>query len=239
MNKKIILSLLVIFCVVFSAQVVLAASLSVSPTSATKNVGTSFSVSVDVDPAGSQVCVVKGTLVFNNLSCQSISVASGLMAQVTPTCANPNFTIGIPKCITAAQNILSVSVKGNTVGQGSVSSTGVKAINVVGNNAVDVVLSQQNGEYTIRAVPVEVQENVEPETTVQTTESVVTEEQPAEEQAPVAENLIPKEAGVASLADTMGNFFKSPVAIIILIVILILIGLWAFDKFYLSKKKQQ
>jgi len=231
--KKIILSLLVAFSFIFSAQTVFATSLSVSPASATKNVGTSFSVSVVADPAGNQICVVKGTLIFNNLTCQSISVASGLMVLATPTCASPNFTIGIQKCTTALQNILSVSVKGSTAGQGSVSFAGVKAINMVGNNAVDVPLTLQSGAYTIKTVPAQVQQNVEPET-VQTTE-----EQPVVEQQPVAENVIPKEAGVASLADTMGNFFKSPVAIIILIVILILIGLWAFDKFYLSGKKQK
>src|SRR5689334_18965514 len=66
--------------------------------SGSQTIGSSFTSPVTLNAAGNQVCVVKGTIVFTNLNCVGISVNSGLVAQTTPTCDSPSFTIGIPQC---------------------------------------------------------------------------------------------------------------------------------------------
>ena len=136
------------------------AVLSALPLSATNTVSTPFNVSVSIDPSGNNVCVVKGTINFNNLSCQSITLSNGLMAQTIPTCDAPNFTIGIPKCASANQNLFSVSVKGNAAGQGLLSFSGVKVIGA----GTDVAFSLQNSNYEIIPV-VQEQEVVAPVST--------------------------------------------------------------------------
>ena len=147
MNKKIILlSTLVVLGSLVLCQAVYAAnaSLSVVPTTADKSVATAFNVSVNLDAQGNKVCVVKGTLNFNNLTCKGITVASGLMAQITPSCSNPSFTLGIPKCTTTAQNILTVSVKGNAV-EAVASLAGAKVIGV----GVVIASNLNGGKYNI------------------------------------------------------------------------------------------
>ena len=236
--KKYILSLVIILGIAFDGQAVLAvdATISVSPSSATKTAGPPFLVNVQADPAGNKVCVIRGSLALGNLTCQSISVASGLMAQKAPTCANPSFTIGIPKCATSALDLFSVSVKGTEAGQASLAFSGVKAISISGNNAVDVLMTSQNGTYTISAAPTQkpVQPKIEEPATTETTEQPAIQQ--AEKTTQVVENIIPKEAGAASLATTMGNFFSKPITIIIAIIILILLAMWSFGGF-LKKKK--
>jgi len=232
MKKIFLLSLLVILGTALFGQSVLAdnASLLVLPATAQKTIGSTFSVNVQLNPTGNKVCVVKGTLVFDNLSCQNISVASGLMAQVTPTCQNPNFTVGIPNCTTISQNILSVSVKSGAVGDAGVSFSGVKVIGA----GTAILFNSQVGAYNITAVPVEPVVQQTPEEKPVKEEVVI--ETPKETQV-VVENVIPKTAGVAGLSTIFSNPLGSPILIIFIITILILIGLWVFDKFYLSKKR--
>ena len=152
--KKITLLLLSVIGIFGINQIVFAASsiLYVSPSSLNSTVGASSNISVKLDPVGNKICVVKGVLSFDKLSCQSISIASGLMAQTTPTCSSPSFTIGIPKCTTTVQNILSLSAKGTQVGQAAVSLTGV---NIIGAGAT-VPFNTLNGAYNIAAAPVKV-----------------------------------------------------------------------------------
>ena len=146
------------------------AILSVSPLSATSTVSIPFNISAKIEPAGNKVCVVKGTINFDNLSCQNITLASGLMAQTIPTCDAPSFTIGIPKCASASQNLFSVSVKGNAVGKGSLSFSGAKVIGA----GTDVAFTLQNSDYEIIPV-VQEQEVVAPVSTTSEnqTENVV------------------------------------------------------------------
>ena len=122
-------------------------TLSVLPASLNSTIGASFTVTVQLNPANNTVCVAKGTLLFSNVTCQSITIADGVTAQTAPTCASPNFIIGIPKCATTIQNLFSVSVKGNQDGQGNISFTGVK---IIGAGA-DVPFTSQAGVYTIVA----------------------------------------------------------------------------------------
>lgn len=146
--KKIILSLLIsIISLLAGSQIVLADSsvLSALPLSASSTIDTSFDITVQINPANNNVCVVKGTINLNNLSCQKITLTSGLLTQTVPTCEAPNFTIGIPKCATTSQNLFVISVKGIQSGQASSSFSGVKII----GEGKDIANSLQNGAYNI------------------------------------------------------------------------------------------
>jgi hypothetical protein len=157
-NKtKIALSTIVFSSVFAIAGIVAAAansSLYVSPTNITKTVGSTFSTSVGVTPAGNKVCAVEGTLVFNNLSCQSITVADGAMGQTVPSCANPKFLIGIPNCTTSDKVLMTVSVKAGSAGKSSLGATGVDVI----GEGMSVGSTIVSGNYTVNAVVVPVVE---------------------------------------------------------------------------------
>jgi len=156
MNKKIILlSVLVVLGVVALGQVAYAATSTVSvlPATANKNVGTTFNATVNLVPQGNKVCVVKGTLSFVNLTCRSISVDPVFEYAIkTPTCASPSFTLGIPGCTTTTQNVLTVSVKGNNIGQAILPFTGIKLIGGP-DGGTDVTFLANGGLYNITAVP--------------------------------------------------------------------------------------
>ena len=148
--KKTLLTLLIVVGIFGANQIIYAdtSTLFISPASLNIAVGKTFNVSVQLNPANNKVCVVKGTLSFDNLSCQSIIVSSGLMAQVAPSCADPSFIIGIPKCATTNQSILSASVKGIKAGQESLSFTGVKIVGA----GMDIPFNVQSSVYNIAAV---------------------------------------------------------------------------------------
>ena len=65
-------------------------SLYVSPATSTVNAGSNVTVSAIAGTSGDKICAVQGTIVFNNLTCQSITLASGVMAQTQPTCSSPS-----------------------------------------------------------------------------------------------------------------------------------------------------
>lgn len=150
MNKKVISILIfAVLGALVSGQAIYAANsiLSVFPASGSKNAGESFDITVQIDPQGNKVCVVKGTLSLDNLTCGSIAVASGITAQTMPTCTSPSFILGIPRCAITAQNVLVVSVRGNKVGQAKASLTG---FSVIGVGAL-VPSGLQGGTYNIIA----------------------------------------------------------------------------------------
>jgi len=84
--------------------------------SSINNAGDVFNVSARVNPSENKVCLVEGNLSFNNLSCQSISLSDGIIAQSAPTCSNPYFLLGIPGCTTTDKAIFIVSAKAKFVG---------------------------------------------------------------------------------------------------------------------------
>lgn len=250
MKKIILLSLLAIIGTLGIAQLVYAdtATLSVYPSSLDSAVGTPFNVSVQLNPASSKVCVIKGTLNFNNLSCQNITVASGFMTQVAPTCASPSFTLGIPQCTTTAQNIFSVSAKGIQAGQASLSVTGAKVIGA----GSDVAFSLQNGAYNITAVQISApaptptpaptpapKTTTAPKTAPKTNTAEPTQpttttpaQEPTPPQAAVEEPpAVGQQASLASVSST-----KNTVLIIVVVLaVIILGGLW----YMYSKKKNK
>ena len=150
-KTKIILSVIIFLSVVGFVGTVSAAesSLYISPASITKTAGNTFSASVGLTASGNKVCAVEGTLVFNNLTCQSITVASDVMAQSSPTCSNPHFLIGIPNCTTSDKTLLTVSVRAGTAGVASIS---IASVDVIGEGS-SVGSASTKGNYTINAIP--------------------------------------------------------------------------------------
>ncbi|MGB8815950.1 MAG: hypothetical protein WCC74_01770 [Minisyncoccia bacterium] len=123
------------------------------PATATKYVNDNINVAVKVDPAGNDVCVVKGTIVFENLSCKNITLTEGLMAQTIPTCSKPNFTVGIPSCTKTEKTLFTVNTDFASTGSAGVKLSGVSVIGV----GVAVPSSYSDGNYTVLAkeIPVE------------------------------------------------------------------------------------
>jgi hypothetical protein len=172
--KKIILLAMIAGAGMFGAsQTALASSatLNISPASQERTVGETFNISVKLNPVGNKVCVVKGTLDLDNLSCRQITVASGLLAQKSPSCARPSFTIGIPGCATSSKDIFSVSVRGKGAGQEIVSISSSKVI----GEGVDVPASTRSGVYDIVAASTT--------TSADTSAAATTSAAPAEETA--------------------------------------------------------
>jgi len=161
-NKfKILISafVLLIFSVAGIAEA--AGGVYVTPATATKNVGNSFEVSVGVETTASKVYAVEGTLMFNNLTCKGITVADGVTAQTSPTCAKPYFLLGIPSGTNTGKVLLSVAVNAGTAGAASISFTGV---DIVGEG-VSLGSGSTVGSYTVNpvaVVPVKVVELVKP-----------------------------------------------------------------------------
>jgi hypothetical protein len=122
-------------------------SLYVSPATSTINAGSTIIASVIAGTSGDKICAVQGTLVFNNLTCQNISLASGVMAQTLPTCSSPSFVIGIPKCTTTDAPLFTVSAEAAKVGTASISFSGV---NLVGVGA-SVGTSSIASNYTVNS----------------------------------------------------------------------------------------
>ena len=220
MKKIILLSTLVILGGLVLCQSVYAANANVFvfPATASKNVSTTFSALVKLDPQENKVCVVKGILNFSNLTCQSVSVASGLIVQKAPTCQSPSFVLGVPKCTTIAQNILTVSMKGSNVGQAILSLTGV---NVIGAGTA-VAFSGENGTYNITAASA-----ATPKQKTPVSQSV---EQPAETQQvqTTVNQTVPGNVGAASFSSIAAAYFWP--LLIILIIICVGYGIYYFLK---------
>ena len=71
------------------------------------------------------------------------------MAQTSPTCANPNFNLGIQKCASVIQNIFTVSVRGNNVGSAKASLNIAKTLGV----GVVIASTESNGLFNITKAP--------------------------------------------------------------------------------------
>jgi hypothetical protein len=149
-TTEIILSAIVFLSAVgfFGTADAAGSSLYVSPASLTKTVGSTFGASIGVNAFGNKVCAVEGTLVFNNLSCQSITVASDVTPQSSPTCSNPHFLIGVPSCTTVDKVLFTVLAKAGNAGTASISLTGVDMI----GEGLSLGSASINGNYAINAV---------------------------------------------------------------------------------------
>jgi len=138
-----LLTSLFFFAGIVSAE----SSLYVSPETLTVNTNSNITSYVSVIPNGEKVCVVKGSLSFNNLDCKSIVMAEGLMAQKVPTCSDPNFTLGIPTCTLVNKNLF--TVQSNTKNSGTANISLIN-LNIIGEG-VSVGSKSNNVNYTVNA----------------------------------------------------------------------------------------
>lgn len=172
--KKIILSIIVISLLAVSGTAS-AASLFISPANSTQNAGSNISASVKLSNSGSKVCAVEGTLVFNNVSCQSITLSGSVTPQTAPTCSNPYFLVGIPSCTASDATLMTVSAKAGSAGSASIS---VASADIIGEGS-SLGSAVAGANYTLNAIPVAPTQNSTPKTTAKT--AVENKEQPKEE----------------------------------------------------------
>jgi hypothetical protein len=150
-NKtKIILSGIIVLSAVSFVGIVKAANpvLSVLPASLTKNVGDTFSLSAQINTAGSKICAVEGTIISSNLSLKSITVASDVTPQTSPTLFNTHFLIGIPGCTTVNKTLFTLSVKAEKAG---VATLGFKDVDLIGEGT-SLGSAYTGGNYTIKEI---------------------------------------------------------------------------------------
>ena len=238
-KTKIILSAIIFLSVAGFAGIVLAAGpfLYVSPASLTKTVGSTFGTSIGVNASGSKVCAVEGTLVFKNLSCQNITIASGATPQSSPTCSNPHFLIGVPSCTTADKVLFTVLVKAGNAGTASISLTGVDII----GEGVSVGSASISGNYTINAVPKPTPTPTPtPTTTPTTTPETITPQQEEATSTPVTPITPEANVAQASLLTAMMNilsFGTGKAWLAIIVIILIILALVIL--FFIGKKSRK
>ena len=172
--NKILISVFALLAIFSIAGVVNAAGgVYVTPASLTKTVGNSFDVSVGVQATASKVYAVEGTIVFNKLTCKSITVADGVTVQTAPTCAKPYFLLGIPNGTIIGKALLTASVTADSAGTASIGFTGVDII----GEGVSLGSDSVGGVYTINSAvlvkKVEITEPAQNTTSVATIEKVV------------------------------------------------------------------
>jgi len=158
MNKnkfKFLIVGLVIMSVIgiFSFGVVNASNslIFISPNSLDKNVGDGFVLVATVDTAGSKVCAVEGKLQLDSeLSCQNIVLGEGLMAQKSPSCADPSFLLGIPNCTTVNKTLFTVAVKAEKKGTAEIVFSDVDVI----GEGFSLSNTSVGGSYNLTSVAV-------------------------------------------------------------------------------------
>lgn len=240
MKTKIFLLLILLLPAVLIGQSVSAdtSSVSVLPSSGQKTAVSYFDVTVSLNPAGNKVCVVKGTLTFENLTCNAITTSQGLVAQVSPTCNSPNFVIGIPDCATAQQNLFSISVKAGNAGQAGISITQEEVI----SDGIALATIIQNGKYNIEPAPVltQTEENINEEDIVVTPEEAQEILNSQLGQAKMnTDNLIPKTAGLAEIGKDVSRLIESPIFIVVTVIVILLLILWIADMFISHRKNSK
>jgi len=172
------------------------ASVYVSPASLSKNVGEMFNIVVGVNPAGEKVCAVEGTLNLDKLSCQSITLGEGMMAQSSPACGSLYFLLGIPGCSTENKELFTIKVKAKNAGTATAGFTG---IDIIGEGA-SVSSASIGGSYTLTSVSVPTPPSEE--TPPPPEEEVIPEEGPAEEEVTPEEEAPAGEEGEEKIVTT-------------------------------------
>jgi len=120
-------------------------SIYVSPAQADKKIGDTFDISVKVSSGGQKVCVVEGKLNLNKLSCQKITMGSGISAQISPSCDDLSFILGIQGCVTSEKTLFTVRVEAKNTGTGTAGFTGVDII----GEGVPISFISSGGTYTL------------------------------------------------------------------------------------------
>ena len=217
-NIKILFLSLVLLSVFGLAATTQAAGnyLYVSPAATTVNAGANLTISAVAGTSGDKICAVQGTIVFNNLTCKSITLANGVMAQTAPTCSSPSFVLGIPKCATVNTTLFTVSSTAGNAGTASISFSGVNLVGV----GVSVGTASTGGSYTVKAI-VQPKPTTTPETTTQpTTETPTTVTTPTTEQ----QTNVPQSAALGETPATatfFGWIWKNIIWIVVVIAVLV------------------
>lgn len=145
----IVFVLVVLFGISNQANALQLPGLYMTPTGITKNVKESFVVDMNLSASDKKVYAVEGTLSFKNLNCEGITVATGLIPQTAPTCANPYFLIGVPNGTINDTKIFEVKVSGIDTGDANIN---LSNIDVIGEGK-SVSNIGTNGTYIIKSVP--------------------------------------------------------------------------------------
>jgi hypothetical protein len=185
--------------------------LSISPANLTKSVGNTFNATVSINPQNNRVCAVEGILSFNNLTCQSITLANGVIAQTNPTCSNPYYLIGIPGCTSANKTLLTATVKAKTAGIASLNNTNVDLIGEglsLGSASIDSNYTINNISNTIvpDQSPIEI---IEPEP-----EALEPIKTPTEPNTPI-DTINPEQASLISTNSNLMNYLWIGLIIVI------------------------
>jgi len=141
-------------------------SIYLSPAQLNKNIGDTFDVSVKINPNQQKVCAVEGKLNLEKLSCQKITMGSGISPQASPSCDDLGFLLGIQKCTISEKTLFTITVKTESAGSGTINFTGVDVI----GEGVPVASIPSGATYTIVS-PVE---PVEPPEVVVETPTLIT-----------------------------------------------------------------
>ena len=236
-KTKIVLSAIIFLSIAGFVGTVAATgpSLYVSPASLIKTVGNILDVSVGVNASGNKVCAVEGKLVFNNLSCQSITMAGDVNPQSSPTCSNPYFLIGMPNCVTTDKVLFTVSTKAENAGIASINPTNVDII----GEGVSVGSASIGGNYTINAVPKQTPTPTPIPTPASTPTPKITTPAP-EKQSTEIPAEVPAVESQNFLLAAISNFItlgtgNNILGIIVLLAIALIIY---FAYFYFAKKKK-
>jgi hypothetical protein len=228
-NIKILLTISLGVCF---ASLASAASLNILPTTSTVDLGKNMTATAVVQTSGEKICAVQGTIIFNNLTCQSITLESGMMAQTQPTCSNPNFVIGIPKCVTTDTTLFTVVVKSATHGVASINFTGVDLV----GTGTSISTTSTGGKYIINEAPVVITKTQETESAqeVSTLQPIETQEPSGETKQSTTEEvnltLGENEAQTAAISQTSvaQSFFAWIWVNIVWILIIIIVGVGGF-----------
>lgn len=217
-------------------------SIYVSPAQANKKIGDTFDISVKVSSDGQKICVVEGKLNLNKLSCQKITMGSGISAQTSPSCDDLSFILGIQGCVTSEKTLFTVRVKAKNTGTGTASFTGIDII----GEGVPISFVSSGGSYTLTVleeVASEPEEIIyEEEVTLEEEEIIIVdgeEKEPtfAEPSAGEEEIIVVEEGetGQSGLLAAIGDLFRLGNLwwLLLFLIIIIIILYW------LSRKKKR
>lgn len=196
-------------------------AVAVIPTNVEVTTGARVLSSVVLEAASSTVYAVEGTLVFTGLSCQSITLGEGLIAQTTPTCVNPYFLVGIPSGTQVNKTLLSVATQAGTPGEARLA---LSAVDIIGEGK-SLGTATTAAVYTIAEAPA---------APVRVPTQPSTVETPGEKTAPVAVSETPIEKTESTLLAAVINAARAGSWLIALGLFLGLLGLSYF--FYQRKK---
>lgn len=240
---KIILYTFILLLIASSFSLTYASNVSVfiSPTTASKyvNDNTNTNTNVNVDPAGNDVCVVKGSLIFENLSCKSITLTEGLMAQSVPTCSKPNFVIGIPSCTKTEKTLFSINTGFSNVGTSSIKLSNISVIGIgvaASSTSIDGNFTVLTKEVVKEPVVVDTDKDTnvidDTETTINDTEKEVIASSSETEDTEIDVEVPKKKFNLlASINDILSNISGEVVAwiVIIMVATIIIITGWKAD----------